>query len=77
MRTAYSSLLDTELILRKMYSYCSFSVEIKQIYLKLSVQNGKQVIDIRRAVDRWCEVGKEDKLMDVNDDVLCILLLEL
>ena len=77
MRTAYSSLLDTELILRKMYRYCSFSVEIKQKYLKLLVQNGKQVIDMRRAVDRWCEVGKEDKLMGVNDAILCILHPEL
>ena len=29
VRTAYSSLLDNELILRKMYSYCVLLVEVK------------------------------------------------
>ena len=76
-RTAYSSLLDSELILRKMHRYCAFSVEIKQKYLRLSLRNGQHIIDMRRAVDRWCQVGENEKMMCVNDAVLCILHLEL
>ena len=34
-------------------------------------------MNMRRAVDRWCEVGEKEKLMYVNYDVLCILHLEL
>ena len=60
-----------------MFKYISFSVEIKQKYLRLSVRNGKYIINIRSAVDRWCQVGTNDKLIDVNDAVLCILHLEL
>ena len=77
VRTAYSSLLDNELILRKMYSYCALLVEVKQKYLKLSIQNGQEVINMRRAINHWCNVGEEEKMMDVNDAVLCILHLEL
>ena len=77
IRTAYSSLLDSELIRRRMHRYCAFPVEIKQKYLRLSLQNGKYIIDLRRAIDRWCQVGEKDKMMCVNDAVLCILHLEL
>ena len=28
-------------------------------------------------MDRWCHVGKNNKMIDVNDAVLCILHLEL
>ena len=33
--------------------------------------------NLRRAIDRWCPVGENDKLMEVNGAVLCILHLEL
>ena len=77
MRTGYSSLLDRELIFQKMYRYCTYPVEVKQTYLRLSVRNGNYIKDLRRAIDRWCQVGTNDKLIDVNDAVLCILHLEL
>ena len=60
-----------------MYRYCTYPVEIKQKYLRLSIQNGQNIIDMRRAVDRWCQIGKNEKMIDVNDAVLCILHLEL
>ena len=77
VRTAYSSLLDNKLILRKMYRNCSYSVEIKQKYLRLSIHNGNNVITTRRIVDKWCQVDENGKIIDVNDAVLCILHLEL
>ena len=77
IRTAYNSLLDRELIIRKLFGYISTSVEIKQKYLLLSIRNGEVVKDNRRAIARWSPVGKNDKMMDVNDAVLCILHLEL
>ena len=77
IRTGYSSLLDIELILQKMYRYCTYPVEVKQTYLRLSVRNVNYIKGFRRAIDRWCQVGTNDKLIDVNDAVLCILHLEL
>ena len=77
IRTAYSSMLDTELISRRLFRYCSSSVEVKQKYLRLSIRNGQYIQDIRRAINRWCDVGTNNKLMDVDDAVLCILHLEL
>ena len=46
VRTAYRSLIDRELILRKIFRYCASSVEIKQKYLRLSVRNGAHIIDL-------------------------------
>ena len=77
VQTAYSSLLDSELTLRKMYRYCVHLVEVKQRYLRISIQNGQHIIDSRRAIQIWAPVGQEDKMIDVNDAVLCILHLEL
>ena len=77
IRTAYSSLLDSELILRKMFRYCSYPVEIKQKYLRLCIRNGNEIIDMRRAVDRWCKLGENNKMIEVSDAVLCVLHLEL
>ena len=77
LRTAYSSMLDNELVLRKMFIYINYSVKVKQKYLRLSVQNGEYIKDLRRAIERWCEVGTNDKLIEVDDAVLCILHLEL
>ena len=37
VRTAYSVLLDRDLVVRKMFRYCSYAVEIKQKYLRLSI----------------------------------------
>ena len=75
--TSYSSMLDTELILRKMYQYFNKSVEVKQRYLLLSVRNGEHIRDLRRAIERWSPVGENGKMIEVNDAVLCILHLEL
>ena len=77
IRTAYNSMLDRELIIRKLFGYCTYPVEIKQKYLLLSVRNGEHIKDLRRAIERWCPIGQNDKMMDVNDAVLCILHLEL
>ena len=77
VRTAYSSMLDRELILRKLFRYCSTPVETKQKYLLLSVRNGEYIKDIRRAIARSSKVGENDKMMEVNDAVPCILHLEL
>ena len=37
VQTAYRLMLDKELILQKMYRFCSYSVEVKQKYLRLSI----------------------------------------
>ena len=71
VRTAYSFLLDNKLILREMYCFCSYSVEIKQKYLCLSICNGNDVITMRRAVDRWCQVGENNKLYILHLELRC------
>ena len=60
-----------------MYRFCSYSVEVKKKYLRLSIQNGNDIIIMRRAIDWWCKVGERDKMIDINDAVMCILHLEL
>ena len=77
IRTAYSSFLDRELILRKIFWYCLSSAEVKQKYLKLYIHNGAHVIDLRCAIDWWCEIGENDKMIEIYEAVLCILHLEL
>ena len=77
LRTAYSSLLVNELIVRQMYRYCTYHVEIKLKYLQLSIRNGQDIIDMRREIGRWCQIGKNEQTIDVNNAVLCILYLEL
>ena len=76
VQTAYSSLLDNELILRNIYWLFSYSVEIKQKYLRLTIRNGQEIVNMRRAINWWCQVG-EEKMMAVNDAILCSLHLEL
>lgn len=39
IRTAYSSMLDQELILRHLVWYCNYPIEVKQKYLRLSIWN--------------------------------------
>ena len=77
IRTSYSSLLDDELILRKMFTYVGYRLEQKQLLLRLSIRNGSEIINMRRAVDRWTPVGVGNKQVDVDDTVLCSLHLEL
>ena len=60
-----------------MYCYCSYSVETKQKYLCLSIRNGNDVVTMKHVVDRWCQVGENNKMIDANDAVLCILYLEI
>ena len=59
VQTAYSSLLNNELILRKIYWLCSYSVEIKQKYLQLTIRNRQEIVNMRRAINWWCQVDKE------------------
>ena len=59
VQTAYSSLLDNELILRKIHWLCSSSVEIKQKYLQLTIQIGQEIVNMCRAINRWCLVRKK------------------
>ena len=60
-----------------MFQYIRFSVEVKQKYLRLSIQNGDFVKDLRRSIIRWCEVGINHKLVEVDNAALFILHLEL
>ena len=41
------------------------------------IQNRQDIIDIRCAVDRWFQIGKNKKIIDLNNAVLYILHLEL
>ena len=76
IRTGYNTLLDTELILRKMYRHCTLPVEQKQKLLRLCVRNGEEVASMRSAIKRWHE-KEEGRQMDVDDAILCSLHLEL
>ena len=77
VRAGYSALLDTELILRKLFRICALTVENKQKYLRLIIRNGQEVTSMRLAVDRWCRIGENHKQMDVSEAVLCTLHCEL
>ena len=70
-------MLDKYLILRNLFSYCGHSVEIKQKYLRLSIQNSEYIKDLQCSIDFWCAIGTNDKQIDVNNAILCILHLEL
>ena len=78
LQTGYNTLLDKELILRKMYRHCTLPLELKQKALRLSIRNGEYVIDMRRAVKRYEDLKADGSMMmEINDAILCSLHLEL